>query len=532
MIRTSVGAAVWFVLSVGNAPAAVTVNSLFSDHMVLQQGKPVPVWGAAEPGEAVSVALVGRAEASAKAGADGRWMAVLPPLAMSPVPAELIIRGQNEIRIADVLVGEVWIGSGQSNMQMPIAETWDAGRVAADAAAGRFGLMRIYRVGWTAADERADDANSRWQTVSPPAAASFSAALFYFGEALLEAMPGTPIGLIASSVGGTNAHAWLPRSAYQSDPALAPLRKWYEAQVARLPELDPAYDQKLREYQDKLAAVKASGQPIPKDLQRPPEPPMGPRSKRRPMSLYNGMIAPLQPYTFQGVIWYQGENNASLEWAGYYADLMHALITGWRADWAAAAGAAETRSFPFYVAQLPNFQTPLAWPLLREQQLAIPQKTPDTALAVLLDCGDAQNIHPPNKTPVGKRLARLALAHTYQHRVDADSPAVVNVAYADGQAVVTFSENGLKSADGQPLRHFEVAGTDHVFHPADADIRGHQIFLRSPRVPQPTDVRYAWSNNPEAVNFVDAAGLPASPFRTDRLPWSAPTATPPPAPQP
>ncbi|HRJ71408.1 MAG TPA: sialate O-acetylesterase [Terrimicrobiaceae bacterium] len=532
MSKISPWAAALLVLPLGSAPAAVKPNSLFTDHMVLQQGQPVPVWGTADPGEKVSVAFGGQAEASATAGADGRWMAVLPPLAMSRTPAELVIRGENEIRISDVLVGEVWIGSGQSNMQMPVAETWDAGRVAAEAAAGRFGLMRIYRVGWTAADERVPDANSRWQAVTAPSAASFSATLFYFGEALLEALPGTPIGLIASSVGGTNAHAWLPRPAYQADPALAPLRKWYEAQVARLPELDPAYDQKLREHEEKLAAVRASGQPIPKDLQRPPEPPMGPRSKRRPTSLYNGMIAPLQPFAFQGVVWYQGENNASLEWAGYYADLMHALITGWRAEWAAAAGAAEARSFPFYVAQLPNYQTPLAWPLLREQQLAIPQKTPDTALAVLLDCGDAQNIHPANKTPAGRRLALLALAHTYRQRVDADSPAVVDVAYAGGKAVVTFSEDGLRSADGQPLRHFEIAGTGGQFHPADAEIRGNQVRLSSSAVPEPAAVRYAWSNNPEAVNFVDASGLPASPFRTDRLPWSAPAASPSPVPQP
>ncbi len=527
MIKFPFCAAVLFTLPLGSILATVKPNSLFSDHMVLQQGQPVPVWGTADPGEKISVALGGRAEASATTGADGKWMAVLPPLTMSNVPAELVIRGQNEIRISDVLVGEVWIGSGQSNMQMAVMETWDAARVAAEAGAGRFASMRIFRVGWTASDERVPDADSRWQTVTPQSAASFSAALFYFGEALLAAMPETPIGLIASSVGGTNAHAWIPRSVYQADPALAPLRKWYDAQLARLPELDPPYEQKLREYEAKLAAVKQSGHPIPQDLQRPPEPPMGPRSKRRPASLYNGMIAPLQPYAFQGVIWYQGENNGSLEWAGYYADLMHALITGWRADWAAAAGAKEPRSFPFYVAQLPNFQTPHAWPLLREQQLAIPEKTPDTAVAVLIDSGDAQNIHPPNKTPAGRRLALLALAHTYHRGVDADSPAVKEVAYAGGKAVVTFSEGGLKSADGQPLRHFEVAGPDLAFHPAVAEIRGNQILLGSSAVPQPAAVRYAWSNNPEAVNFVDASGLPASPFRTDQLPW--PTSTPTPA---
>lgn len=509
-------------LFAGKVSATVIPNSLFTDHMVLQQGQPVPVWGTASPGEKISVALGDRAKAETEADAEGRWLATLPPLKASKEPVTMTIRGENEIRVQDVLVGEVWIGSGQSNMQMGVGETSDARRVLDQAAAGKFPHIRLFRVNWTASDQPLADAGTNWKTVSAGTLPSFSATLFYFGEALQEAMPDVPIGLISSCVGATNAHAWIPASVFESAPAAEPLRLWYQKQLAQLPQLDPPYESKLEDYEEKTAALKQAGQPLPKELQRPPEPPMGPRSKRRPTSLYNGMIAPLQPYAFQGVVWYQGENNSSLEWTGYYAGLMTALIEGWRADWARAAGVKEKREFPFLIAQLPNFQNRNVWPLLREQQVEITKQAPNAALAVLIDLGDPANIHPVNKVPAGQRLALLARAQVYGEKITGHPPLMKSAAFENGKAVVHFTQGDLASRDGQPLRNFELAGADRAFHPAQAEIQNGAVVVQSPEVPEPVAVRYAWANNPENINFTNAAGLPASPFRSDDWPWIPP----------
>lgn len=496
--------------SVSGGLSAVKPNSLFTDHMVLQQGMPVPVWGGASAGEKITVELGDRAKAETVAGSDGRWMVVMPPLKVSCEPAELVICGENEIRIRDVLVGEVWIGSGQSNMQMPVRETLDAS-VAQDASSGRFSRLRFFRVPWTSADEPLPDTQSSWQTATPGTVADFSAVLFFFGRALREAMPDTPIGLINASVGATNAHAWIPQSVFEKAPELEPLRQWYRGQLELLPQKDPAYDRELKAYEAQETTLKQAGQPP----ARVPEPPMGPRSKRRPASLYNGMVAPLVPYAIQGVLWYQGENNASVEWTGYYADLMTSLIVGWRADWARAAGATEKRNFPFYIAQLPNFPNTNDWPLVREQQLKVIGQTPGTDLVVLIDCGDPNTIHPANKTPVGQRLALLARTHTYGEKLIANGPMMKSVAFMEGKAVVEFECEDLRRRDGQPLRHFEIAGSDRLFHPAQAEIKGRTIVVRSPDVSKPVAVRYAWSNDPENINLINSVGLPASPFRSD-----------------
>lgn len=515
-------------LSVPCVFPAVKPNSLFTHHMVLQQGLPAPVWGKASPGEKIFVSLGERARAETVTAPDGRWMAILPPLKTSTEPVELIIRGENEIRIHDVLVGEVWIGSGQSNMGVTINETWDARRIQSSITKGNFSGIRLFRVEWTASDEPLADTNSHWQTCTPAAAGAFSATLFYFGEALQKALPGTPIGLISSCVGGTNAHAWIPKNVFETDPAADPVRKWYQAQLQMLPQKDPVYDRELAAHEEKTASFKKAGQPLPKELQRPPEPPMGPRSKRRPASLYNGMIAPLMPYAIQGVLWYQGENNSSLEWAPGYADLMTSLIGGWRTAWAKAANAEKIRAFPFYIAQLPNFPNNNAWPLLREQQLKILRQTPETDMAVLIDCGDPNTIHPANKTPVGQRLALLARAHAYGEKLTANGPLFQSVSFVDDHACVIFDQEDIQSSDGQPLRNFEIAGADRTFHPATAILQGKTITLKSPQVPQPIAVRYAWANNPENINFYNADGLPASPFRTDNWPWTpSPPSVPP-----
>jgi sialate O-acetylesterase len=503
--RVGVSVGVCCFLVACQALAAVTMPSIFGDHMVLQQGKELPVWGKAAPGEVVKV-TVGAQEASAIADGAGGWMARLSPLAPG-APVEMTVSGKdNTLTFTNVLVGEVWAGSGQSNMQWTVN---NSANPEAEIAAANYPDIRLFYVERKVADTPQDDCNGQWMVCSPETISEFSAVLYYFGRELHKEL-GLPVGLIHTSWGGTPAESWTRRPTLEADPALNVIVQRWDGIVAEYPRARKAYETALAEWEEAAAKAKSEGNPEPAK----PNAPTSPDSPHRAASLYNAMIAPLVPYAVQGAIWYQGESNASR--AYQYRNLFSTMITDWREAWGQGA-------FPFYFVQLANFRDRKAapaesdWAELREaQNMAL--ALPNTGVAVTIDIGDAKDIHPKNKQDVGKRLALNALAKTYGRKVAWSGPVYQSLRVKGPKAILQFehADGGLK-ARGGTLEGFAVAGADRQFHWADAKIKGKRVVVSSDNVAVPVAVRYAWADNPEATLY-NNAGLPASPFRTDDWP--------------
>jgi len=485
--------------------AEVRLPAVLGDHMVVQAGQPVPVWGWADPGEKVTVALANQSK-TATADAKGRWSVQLDALKPGG-PHTLKVEGKNALERADVLVGEVWLCSGQSNMAMTVGGVVDK---EAEIAAADYPKIRMFITERKTADVPQDDCAGKWLVCSPQTVAGFSATAYFFGRELHQKLD-LPIGLLHSSWGGTPIQAWTSWEAQAAQPELKPMLdgfrraiETYDPQAAQ-----QRYEQQLAKWEAARAKAKEEGQAF---KQRKPQPPMNPRlSQGGPARLYNGMIAPLVPYALRGAIWYQGEANAG--GAKLYGLQLRTLIANWRADWKC--------EFPFLFVQLPNFMAPQqkpsetsGWPLIREQffqTLAVP----DTGMAVTIDVGEANDIHPRNKQAVGKRLAQWALAKVYDKDVVACGPLYKGMRKDGGKIVVEFDyADGLAARDGGKLRGFAIAGEDQKFVWADATIEGNQVIVSSPEVTAPAAVRYAWANNPDC-NLVNKAGLAASPFRTD-----------------
>ena len=500
------------------APAtALELHPLFTDHGVLQQQMPVPVWGWAEPDASVNVSFAGQ-EKTATADPQGHWQVILDPLTAAKETAALTaVSGENTVTVSDLLIGEVWVCSGQSNMAMTVSRTLGAEAMEKEATEGKFGPLRLFKVPVNGTDKRLDRVNSRWQPCSPATVGGFSATGFYFGRAL-QAARNVPVGLIQSAMGGTNAFSWINTGTYKNDPAAAPTREFWKQTVERFPGAQAAYEKKLAEWKEKVKTAKAEGKPAPPG--RAPRAPLGPGHIKRPAGHYNAMIAPLQPFAIRGVVWYQGEANSRPPFAAHYRDLMSALVEDWRADWNAATGEdAQRRDFPFFLVQLPNYANghPQGWPVIREQMLRFWLDGKNTGMVTTIDVGDPQDIHPQNKRPVGERLARFARANAYGEDIVYSGPIYDSLTIEKDHAVVRFlhAGHGLKSLDDQPLRHFQIAGPDGRFAPANAQISGNSVIVRSAEIPEPRAVRYAWSNNPENPNFANEDGFPASPFRSD-----------------
>ena len=492
-------------LSPGWLSAAVTPDVLFSDHAVLQQGIPVPVWGTARAGEKVTVTFQGQT-LSTEATAAGTWRLTLAPLTAGG-PFEMTLAGDNQVTLRDLLVGEVWVCSGQSNMERQLGPrppqkpllNWEL-----EAAAANYPQIRHFGVAQKHTDQPAASVTGSWEVCSPQTAPKFTAVGYFFGRDLHLARK-VPVGLIHSSAGGTPAQAWTRREALAANPELnrildgqeqaiagfAAQRAQYQADEARL----------LAAWQEAVAKAKQEGKTEP----RKPAPPVDPRLNRsRPSGLFNAMIAPLQPYAITGVIWYQGEANSSQ--AKTYRTLFPAMIADWRQTW----GQGE---FPFLFVQIAPYKG--MSPEIREAQLLTWQKTPKTAMVVTTDVGDANDIHPTNKAPVGNRLSLAARALAYGENLVYSGPVFQQASFADGKAVVSFTQvhQGLLAKDG-PLKGFTIAGADKKFVSAQAEITGDTVTVSSPEISQPTAVRYGWTNVPE-VNLFNRDGLPASPFRSD-----------------
>ena len=434
------------MLIAGAAIGAVTPNPLFSDNAVLQQGIRLPVWGTADAGEKVTVKIQGQ-EVSTVA-MSGYWMLHLNPLKAGG-PFTMTI---NDQEIKNVLVGEVWVCSGQSNMAFQLNRASNGEQAVADS---KDPMLRLFLV-----PKMRDPfvLPKAWTESSPDSSPTFSAVGYFFGKYLRQAL-GVPVGLIDSSVGGTPSEAWTSR------PCLSPH-----------PELNGV---------------------------------------ARPYYLYNSMIAPLIPYGIRGAIWYQGEANAGRAYA--YRSLLPLMIKCWRDVWGEG-------DFPFFIVQLAPYgkQTrPGAnWPELREAQLFVTQTVPNTGLAVTMDVGNCENIHPTQKEPVGQRLALDAEALVYGKKVEHSGPAYESMAVEEtGGIILSFLHvDGGLTAPGGELKGFTIAGEDKNFVPAMAEIKGDQVIVSSPEVPNPIAVRYGWDDCPDA-NLLNKAGIPASPFRTDDWGW-------------
>ena len=496
--------AVFIALFSGPLTAAekLTLASLFTDHAVLQRDMPVPVWGQAEPNAKITVKFAGQTK-EAVADKYGAWAVKLDALKADEKGQSLAVTaGDDTLTKTDVLVGEVWVCSGQSNMGWTLRQS--TGGEEAIAAAGDPGL-RLFNAGARAVDEPQTTIGGTWAVDSAQSATNFSGVAYFFGKDLRKAL-GVPVGLIKSAVGGTVAEAWTAKADLEANPTLSPL---FAVQAKKLAD-HPAELEKYKKQEADLLAkweadsekAKAAGKPIPRKLAPPGDPA---KNNNRPFGLYNGSIVPLQPYAMKGVIWYQGESNNGR--AKEYLTLFPALIGSWRKAWGQG-------DFPFLFVQIAPHNG--MSPELRESQRLTAQTTQNTANIVIVDVGDAGDIHPVRKQPVGARLALAARALAYGEKIEYSGPEYDTLKIDGKNAVVSFKHlgGGLVAKDGD-LRGFTIASSDGKFVEAKAKIVGDTVSVSADSVEKPAQVRYGWSNVPD-VNLWNKAGIPASPFQSDK----------------
>lgn len=498
------------VLNDSSVMADVKLPNLFSDHAVLQRDQDLLLWGWAEPNERVIVELDGQTQ-STTADSTGHWRVTLPPLAAGG-PYTLTVQGRNRLKIADVLIGDVWLCSGQSNMELPVSRAKNADL---EIAAANFPQIRFLTVSSNGAQEPLDDVDGRWSRCSPESVHDFSAIAFFFGRQL-NAQLEVPIGLIDNAYGGSACEAWISRPLLEANRLYAPQLSEWDKKVA-------AFDEPIE--RAKFEKLHAEWEAAAKDAAKAglPEPPNRPRwatprlSQLRPANLFNARLKPLVPFAIRGVIWYQGESN--VDRAQQYREMFPLLINSWREEW-------QRPDLPFYWVQLADFMaekpepSESAWAELREAQSMTLDRVPYSGQAVAIDLGEANDIHPRNKQEVAHRLARLALAGTYDIQVASHSPRIKSVQFTEAVASVKFKNvnGGLQSWEGKPVTGFALAGLDKKWHWADAEIVGDdEIKVHSQQVGRPVAVRYAWADNP-LCNVYDMAGLPLTPFRTDDWP--------------
>lgn len=457
-------------LLAGLAPAAYAetkVPAIFSSHMVLQRDQPIPVWGWDTAGTEVTVTL-GEQKKTAKAGDDGKWTVSLDKLSAGG-PHKLTVKGTSTKEYDDILVGEVWICSGQSNMEWPVSLSKNPQE---EIKAANHPRIRHIKVAHTPADKPQTDITSPgWQVCSPETVANFTGVGYFFGRELEKELD-VPVGLIGSNWGGTRIEPWTPPVGFQQVPA-------------------------LKDIADKLADF-------------PQKDAKGTVNHQSPLALYNGMIAPIVPFAVRGSIWYQGESNVT-EGMLYY-EKMKALISGWRSVW-------KNDQMPFLFVQLApygGYPKPENLPGLWEAQVKT-LSIPYTGMAVTVDISNIKDIHPNNKQDVGHRLALWALANTYGKKGTVYASPLYKEMKVEGNKIrVKFDQvgGGLAARDGKPLTWFTIAGEDKNFVEATAEIDGESVVVHSDKVEKPTAVRFGWSGIAEP-NLSNKEGLPVSPFRTD-----------------
>jgi len=462
------------------ARAEIIPATLFRDGAILQEGKPVPVWGRGDPGEKVTVSF-GKQVKRTETGADGWWRVMLGSLKASSDPAQLVIAGKNTVTVNDILVGEVWLCSGQSNMAFTVRETRDAKQ---EIAAANHPLIRHFIVSSPVADKPFDAVSVRpiaiagghWETCSPATVAHFTAAGYFFARELQPRL-GVPVGLVMSTLGGSPIEGWISSEALASDPAFHVVGERWE-----------------------VMRHKVKGKSI----------------RNEPSGLYNGLIYPLEPFSFAGVLWYQGEGNAPRH--SEYARLFSTMIRQWRRD-------LQQEELPFIFVQLPNWGHPtpvdptgMEWAWQREAQASV-LTLPQVYDIVTLDIGDKELLHPTNKQEVGRRLALVALHHVYDQNVVGTGPKFNGVRWTKGSARVSFTHAEGLHFSGNSDDAFVLAGADRRFVPAHVRIDGDAVIVAAEGLDHPTAVRFEWCNNPNAF-LVNDSGLPAAPFRSDDWPAS------------
>jgi|WetSurMetagenome_2_1015567.scaffolds.fasta_scaffold46481_3 sialate O-acetylesterase len=500
--------------------ADVKLHGLFTDNMVLQRNAAVPVWGWADEGEQVTVHFRGQHITTFAKG--GKWMVRLSRLKAGG-PEDLFVSGKNTVTLRNVLVGEVWIASGQSNMEWPMRSSSSA---PADIAASTNPMIRLYTVPKLKADAPVDNVSASWEVCGPTTLSNFSAVAYYFARDLQRVL-GVPVGVIHTSWGGSPAEVWMSERVLSLNNDYK--RDILDAYVGQMKKFEASLAQFVREEEQ----AKKDGKPFNK--RRPGTP-------WKPSSLYNGMIAPLFPFAIQGAIWYQGEANAGRAWQ--YRTLFADMIRNWRRDW-------DQGDFPFLLVQLAPFKDIKSepgdsdWAELREAQSLATRLLKNVGMAVITDVGEEKDIHPRKKEPVGARLALAARAIAYGENVVASGPTFKRIKIKGNKAILTFDDlggglvprpanaNDVRKLRGtnatdvtysvpvgsveEPLVGFAIAGADGKFAWANAVIEDNKVIMSSPQVPKPVAVRFGWADYP-VVNLWNKAGLPASPFRTDDFP--------------
>ena len=502
--------------------ADVSLPTIFSDHLVLQQGKPVPVWGSAAADEDVTVRFAGQTQVT-RADLEGKWRVTLNPLTANAKPQEMVISGKNTLTLKNLLIGEVWVCSGQSNMQWTVSQSGNAEQEIAGANAPQIRMFTVERAtGMTPAT----DVKGSWKEANPANVGNFSAVAYFYGRHLHQVLK-VPVGLINTSWGGTRVEAWTSRESLEERPCAAQMLSDWDgirqswdptAEAAKFAASKTAWQAEAKKISAENAKLPADQKKKAPQAPRPPDDPN--KTPHHPAVLFNAMVAPLIPYSIQGAIWYQGESNQKR--AFQYQELLPNMINDWRTRW--------NDPFSFYIVQLASFGNgqpiikeagiPDTWAELQEAQYLTSITLPKVGLAVTNDIGEEKNIHPKNKQEVGRRLALWALAKDYG-RADTvfSGPMFKNAMIEGSQVRIQFDHTGggLKTRDGGELKHFQIVGEDKKWVWAQAKIENNEVLVSSPEVPNPVGVRYAWAAWPEGANLINAEGLPAGCFRTDEF---------------
>ncbi|MBI5775006.1 MAG: sialate O-acetylesterase [Verrucomicrobia bacterium] len=498
-----------FALALHSALADVRLPAIFSDHMVLQQNAAIKIWGWADPLETVVVSLGGQVLGTA-ADKDGRWEVKLAKKFKAGDKLALVVKGKNTLTVNDVLVGEVWLCSGQSNMAMTVDRSKDFDNEKAHA---NFPKIRMFTVERNPQPTPQAECRGKWEICSAATVGHFSAAGYFFGRDLHQQLR-VPVGLINSSYGGTAVEAWTSMDAQAKLPEYKTISEPWNKLTAQPWNEKTAlanYEKQVAAWKENVKKAKAASKAVPRGPQKPVDPRF---NQNHPATLYNGMIAPIVGYAIRGAIWYQGESNAGKPFANLYGLQLATMIKDWRTRWGS--------EFAFAWVQLPDFKAPqkepvenTGWTTVREEMLKT-LKVPHTGMAITLGLGEEKDIHPKNKQEVGHRLALWALDDVYEReQFPGSGPLPAGHRTRGSEIIISFKETsgGLRATD-KALKGFAIAGADKKFVWANARIEGDKVIVSHPAVPKPAAVRYAWADNP-VWSLINGAGLPATPFRTD-----------------
>jgi sialate O-acetylesterase len=494
------------------ARADLKLPAIIGDNMVLQQKQANPIWGWDTPGTEVTVTFAGQTK-TAKADDKGKWTVKLDPLPANATPAVMAIKGSTSRELKNILVGEVWICSGQSNMQWSVNASWDADL---ETATAKYPNLRLISVPQVGTQEPQQDFKGQWVECSPQTVGAFSAVGFFYGRVLHKVLD-VPVGLINNAWGGSAAEAWVRRDVLEKDARFKGLMDgWVQREKDLTSEKAKAdYEAKQADWKARADAAKQAGKPFTERAPQSPQSVLGGNS--RPGNIYNGVLLPTIGYGIKGAIWYQGESNAGRAYE--YGYLFPLMIQHWRSEW-------QQGDFPFYWVQLADFMAEKAepgdsnWAELRESQTRTLSAINNGGQAVIIDLGEANDIHPKNKRDVAERLARWALAKDYGMKIPYRSPEYKSVEIQGNKAVVTIDTFGsnLRTVDVSEVHGFAICGEDKKWHWAAAKLLpGNKVEVSAPAVAKPVAVRYAWADNP-VCNLFSTDGLPVTPFRTDDFP--------------